>query len=193
MSNLMRTRTLGERSLMLLALLALFTLDGRQAWSSDDLVSNEYQIKAAFLYNFTKFVEWPAPSFSGPGDPIVIGVYCSEPFAATLEKIVLGRKVNGRVIAVRRLTTASDARTVHLLFVCTAQDLLLSGIQAEVQSRPVVTVGESEADTRSGVAIRFLREDDKLRFGIDMVVAARAGVKISAQLQKLATTVIRVP
>src|SRR5262245_37705272 len=84
-------------------------------------VSKEYQIKAAFLYNFTKFVEWPQERFAGENAPFVIGVLGRNPFGDELEKIVHDRKVNGRTIVIRDFASATEAsaasRSLHVLFV----------------------------------------------------------------------------
>ena len=195
MSDLTRARRAAPSAVvagLLMGLLSLLPLTTRDSLA-DGAVSKEYQIKAAFLYNFTKFVEWPAASFRGADDSIVVGVYCTEPFAAELEKIVSGRKVNGRALVVKQLETPKDARALHLLFICADHDVLFGAIQSEIQSSPVLTVGESEPVSRHGGVIVFVREDDKVRFEINMGAAERAGLKVSAQLQKLATIVRQAP
>ena len=152
-------------------------------------VSKEYQLKAAFLYNFTKFVEWSPSSFGAPDSPVVIGVLGSDPFGDELQNVVRGRKVNGREISVKRLQTTAGAKGVHLLFITAGEDALLADIQAGLRGASVLTVGESEAFGRSGGVIIFVIEGDKVRFDINIAAAEQAAVKISAQLQKLARSV----
>jgi hypothetical protein len=153
----------------------------------------EYQLKAAFLYNFTKFVEWPASRFADTNSPIVIGVFGKNPFGAELENLVKGRKINDRGIVVRSVGSAADAKAAHLLFVDSTSDDRLAELQGALQGGGVLTVGESTAFARHDGIINFLLEDDKLRFEINMDAADRAGLRINAQLQKLAKTIRRKP
>ena len=163
------------------------------AFAADAPVAREYQIKAAFLFNFTRFVEWPAHRFITADSPIVMGVFGRDPFGGELEKIVAGRRVNGRSILVRAVGSTSDLSTVHLLFVPAGEDrpaklaALLAGQLA------FATVGESERFTALGGMITFVPEADKVRFTINLVATERAGLKLSAQLLKLASAVRRSP
>jgi hypothetical protein len=151
-------------------------------------VSKEYQIKAAFLYNFVKFAEWPASAL-GPRAGIVLGTFCDAEFAAELAAIVRGRDVGGHAITVRAMATPEDAQSVHLVFVCTSQQAQFDRIRTATQGMPVLLVGEDAAAIATGAAITFVRVEDKVRFEINSAAADRAGIKLSAQLQKLATAV----
>ena len=172
----------------LLALLLLQLALGAHAQTS-----REDQIKAAFVYNFTKFIEWPSTSFANANAAIVIGVLGDSPMAAVLGDVVRDRKVNGRPIVVRTIQGAADAGSIHVLFVSAAENSRWAQIQAAIETRPVVTVGESPSFAQSGGTINFVVQSDKLQFVINMTAAERSGVKISAQLQKLAAAVQRVP
>lgn len=152
-------------------------------------VSKEYQLKAAFLYNFTKFVEWPAARFAEANSPIVIGVLGQNPFDGELDKIVSGRTVNGRAILVKLIHSADELAAVHLLFVPAGEETRLPA--AAWTNAALVAVGESESFAALGGTITFTHEGDKLRFEINIAAAERDGLKISAQLQKLATVVRR--
>jgi hypothetical protein len=153
--------------------------------------AREYEIKAAFLYNFTKFIEWPAQSFADAGAPIVIGVLGDSPCAEALERLVKDRKVNGRAIVVRRVESAAEARTTHILFVGSRQEQQFARLEPEIGSLPVLTVGESQAFEAGGGIVNFVPQDDKVRFEINIGSADRAGLRVSAQLQKLATVIRR--
>lgn len=177
----------------LLALLVALLAVARVALGDDLPPSREYQLKAAFLYNFTKFVDWPGASFSSPHDPIVIGVLGPAEFSATLERIVQDRQVNGRAILVKRVATADGAGAVHVLFVTAAEDALFEQIRAEFATSPILIVGESDSFWALGATIAFVLEEDKVRFEIDASAAERSGLRISAQLQKLARAVRRAP
>jgi len=152
-------------------------------------VFGEYQVKAAFLYNFTKFIEWPPERFADATSPIVIGVLGRNPLGDELEKIVRGRRVNGRAILVKFLPTADDISSVHLLFVPAGEETRLPA--TAWPQAAVVVVGESEACTALGGMIGFTRDADKIRFSINLESAEGRGLKISAQLLKLATAVRR--
>jgi YfiR/HmsC-like len=151
------------------------------------------QIEAAFVYNFTKFIEWPPQSFANVNAPIVIGVLGDSPMAAALEEVVHDRKVNGHPIVVRMIHSVADARSAHVLFVSVTEIPMWTQVQAAMETLPIVTIGESPSFGKSGGTINFVPQDDKVRFEINMSAAERSGVKISAQLQKLAAAVRRVP
>lgn len=167
-----------------LVLIGSATLHGQSA-------SKEYQLKAAFLYNFTKFIEWDAASFSGPGAPIVIGIFGADPFAGELENAVRDRKVNGREIVVRHVSSVAGARNVQLLFVAGDADARSGELKEALRGANVLTVGETDAFTKAGGIITFVIEGDKVRFDINAAAAAQASIRISAQLQKLARSVRR--
>ena len=173
------------RWLGLLVLLAGGVLPLRAA------VAKEYQLKAAFLYNFTKFIEWPRERFATEGSPIIIGVLGMNPFGEELSIIVKDRTVNGRPILVTFLPTAAEVGAVHLLFVPAGEETLLPA--AAWSHVAIVTVGESPDLAARGGMIIFTQVGDKLRFEINLAAAERNGLKISAQLLKLATVVRRQP
>ena len=151
----------------------------------------ESQIKAAFIYNFTKFVEWPAARFSEPDSPIMIGVFGKSPVALQLPEAIKDRKVNGRGIVFKPIERIADAKSVHLLFVSAAADDQVIEVLNSMKGSSVLTIGESEAFAKAGGMINFVREGDKVRFEINADSAEQADLKISAQLQKLAKSVRR--
>lgn len=177
-----------RRLAMLAALLSLST-----AAVYGEEVSKEYQIKAAFVYNFTKFISWPAQSFAAADSPIVIGVLCQTAIAAELETTVKNRKVNGRAIAVLRMNGPEQAGSTNLVFVCASEDAQFATVRKAIANSPVLTVGESASFAQQGGMINFVLEGDKVRFEINADSAENAGLKISAQLQKLALSVRRGP
>ncbi len=160
-----------------------------QGTAAETPASKEYQIKAAFLYNFTKFVEWLPDSFEGPDTPIVIAVAGKAPCAAELEQAVKDRTVNGRKILVKTAETPAAAKGAHVLFLSASEDSRLEEWLGAVRKAGTLTVGETEPFAKAGGIIRFVLEGDKVRFEINMDSAERAGLKISAQLQKLAKTI----
>lgn len=154
-------------------------------------VSKEYQVKAAYLFNFVKYVEWPADRFANAESPIVVGVLGRNPFATEFDRIVENRTVNGRAVRLRELRTPDEAGQVHLLFVPAGEEMLFGDVAGSLQSVAVVTVGESDRFTTLAGMITFTRAADKVRFSINLATADHARIKISAQLLKLATEVRR--
>jgi YfiR/HmsC-like len=155
--------------------------------------ARETQIKAAYIYNFTKFIEWPAGTFGSDAAPIVLGTFGDGPLHRELQTLVDGRKINGRPIVVRRVATVPEVTAAQLVYVAPAEDARFAAILPAVRDSAVLTVGESESFLDHGGGIRLLVNDEKLRFEINVDAAERAHLKVSAQLQKLATTVYRQP
>jgi hypothetical protein len=139
----------------------------------------EYRVKAAYLNNFLKFVEWPAV----PGDgPVTICVAGRNPFGGALAATIDGEQVAGRPVTARTITTPGPG--CHLLFVpegAPAADYLRAA-----QGSPTLTVGESPDFIRRGGMINFVREGPNIRFEIDAAAAERAGLRISSRLLRLA-------
>lgn len=148
----------------------------------------EHELKAAFLFSFTKYVEWPPARLPAADTPITIAVTCNDPLQAALKSIAWGRQVNGRSVKVHVLASVAEAASAHIIFVCGSDDARLPAIRKVTDGTPVLLVGESDHFWAEGGMIRLQRVGDQLRFSIDVRAAERAGLKISAQLQKLALT-----
>ena len=174
---------------MLSALCAL-ALSGGAAADARAPTAGEWQVKSAFIYNFTRFVEWPETALTVPSQPIIIGVLGEEELAHELGALVAGRNVNGRSIEVRPVRTAAEARATQLLFVSASEDSRYATMRSELADSPVLTVGESPSFSVTG-AIGFVQEGEKLRFEINVDIAERSHLKISSQLQKLAIAIRR--
>lgn len=174
-------------------LLPVLALSSSLSSGAEGAATREYQLKAAFLYNFAKFIQWPAHRFGAANSPIVLGVFGKNPFGAELANVVEDRTINGREMVVRSVQSVAALGAVHVLFVSETDDSRLGELDVALRGVSVLTVGESEAFVRHGGIIRFVLEGDKLRFQINMEGADRAGLKISSQLQKLAQTVQRKP
>lgn len=176
------------RSLVLLG--ALLWSPPAPAAAAEIPVSPEYAVKAAFLYNFTKFVEWPATSFSDAASPIVIGVAGDNPFGSELVNLVRDRKVNGRAIRVVQLADAEATVPAHAVFIPATAERGFEKHIEELTRRGVLVVGETGRFLALGGTVQFTA-GDRVRFEINMAAAERGGLKISAQLQKLAVAVRR--
>jgi len=179
----------GKRWIGRLLFSLCFCLGTWTAFGAEAPVSREYQIKAAFLYNFTKFVEWPPQRFVPDDRPIVIGVLGGNPFGDELANTLRDRKVNGRAFVIKAIVLASEATAVDLLFVPAGEEPHLAGALASINGAGVLTVGESAQFATLGGAITFTVNADKVRFEINRVASKQAGLKISSQLLKLASAV----
>jgi hypothetical protein len=151
--------------------------------------TNEYQVKAAFLYNFAKFVDWPPQSFHGPDDPITICIVGQNPFGRMLEDTVNGKTLDGRAFAVRNVPAVQQAAGCQILFVSSSERKHLHSILESIKTPGILTVGESEGFAVSGGAINFKLEGGKLRFEINLDAAAKAGLQIRSNLLSLAEIV----
>ena len=103
---------------------------------------SEYQVKAAFLYNFAKFIEWPSGTFTTHSDPIVIGIVGDDPFGGVIEDTIRGKTVNGRSLAVRRFRPGQDLKTCHILFVSSSEGAHVSLILESLKGSGILTVGD---------------------------------------------------
>lgn len=151
----------------------------------------EQKLKSAFLYNFTKFVEWRAERFTSASDPIVIGLLADDAMREEVAAITANRQVNGRALSVRRIESPADLQAAHVVYVNAAAQSRYDGLRKNVQALEALVVGDGDACAAHDDAICFVQQGDKLRFEIDATSAERARVKISAQLQKLALAVHR--
>lgn len=149
----------------------------------------EYQIKAAFLFNFAKFVDWPAEVFPDTTTPITIGIFGKDPFGGTLEEIVAGETVRGRRLALVRFRRVRDIRDCHILFVSASEERSIPQILDKVRGTSVLTVGEIENFARDGGIVNFVLRESRVRFQVNMDAADRARLRISSKLLKLAEIV----
>ena len=168
---------------------ALWLLGALASFAAPD-PGKEYQLKAAFLYNFTRFVEWPNDKLPS-GEPFVIGLWQTNPFGRDLEATIGDRTTHGRKIVVRTCASLDEARRTHVLFIGAAATAALKETVGELHASHVLTVGESRAFASASGIITFSLEGDKLRFEINLDSGEDAKLKLSAQLLKLATGVRR--
>jgi hypothetical protein len=160
--------------------------------AQSDLQAAEYKVKAAFLYKFASYVEWPADVFE-PDSPFVIGVAGADALADELAQIVVGRSIGGRPVAVRKLRRSDPVSGLHILFFGRSNRGLPSDVLASAKGRPVLTVTESEDAFALGSVINFVIVDDKVRFDVALREAEQANLKVSARLLSVARKVVTGP
>ncbi len=149
----------------------------------------EYKVKAGFLFNFAKFVEWPAASFDSPKSPIVIGVMAEDASSPVLQQVLDGKMVNGRLISVTPLQDAAGLSRCHMIFLGRTVNDRFEDILKRSKGLPVLTVGEAEQFAEKGGMIGFVREDENFRLQINLETATQAGLKVSAKLSSIARIV----
>jgi hypothetical protein len=150
---------------------------------------DEYQVKAAFLYNFARFIEWPAEVFRDPNDPFVICVLGEDPFGRALDDVVSGKKIDGRGFTVRRISEARRATGCMILFVSSTERKPVLSTLGSLNQSGVLTVGETDNATSDGMIINLMLQDGKVRFEIDMDAAEKERLRFSSKLLSLATVV----
>lgn len=151
-----------------------------------DAPTREYMVKAAFIYNFTQFVEWPDSAFDSKDSPFVIATFGDNPFNGALEVAMNGKSVAGRTIIIKHFDSADSLGPCQLLFAPSTQDSNLKALFDKVDNKPILTVGESDAFMDAGGGIRFFMDGNRIRFEIDPSPLATDGLKVSAKLMKLA-------
>ena len=151
---------------------------------------SEYQFKAAYLYNFSKFVEWPAQAFASPVAPIRLCVLKEQAFESELNQVVKGKTVGGRAVAVVPVQTAEQSLGCQILFIASSQDKQSRQIIDTLRNTSVLTVGESEGFLERGGIINFVLQDDRVQLQVNHKAATQAGLHISSRLLSVARLVI---
>jgi len=165
----------------------------------------EYEVKAAFIYNFLKFVDWPEEKMANSDKQIIIGIIGESPFGSATD-VFKNKKVEDRDVVVKyfegleqikkmsekdRAANEESLKNCHLLFICQSEQKLVREITDIVGKNGVLTVGDSEEFAKSGGAIHFFMEDNKIRFNINLTAAEKSGLKIRSQLLRLAKKVYK--
>jgi hypothetical protein len=176
-------RLLGSPVLVTLGIAVGLMLPGVLRGATESL---EYQVKAAFLLNFTKFVEWPATAFQSQDSPIAICILGTDPFGSALDEIVAGEVVSGRKVVAQRIKAAPAPKACQVLFFSEPpKDVkILTGL-----GPGILTVGEGGSFVHDGGMIAFLIESRRVRFEINPTTAQNARLKLSSRLLSVAKIV----
>ena len=175
-----------RRAVLPLLALSLFSGLARTKSAQAQQIS-EHEVKAAFLLNFTKFVEWKPDAFSDANSPFTICVLGADPFGPTIDLVVENEFVNNRKLTVRRVSDVPQAKTCQVLYISsTGRELrrVLRQVGAGV-----LTVGEADEFVEAGGMIRFIVENRRVRFEIARALAENRGLQLSSQLLKVARSV----
>jgi hypothetical protein len=148
--------------------------------------TSEYEVKAAFLYKFVGYIEWPVDAFDDDTSPLIIGVVGADQLAQALEQIAAGRTILSRNIQVLRLETGAPLTELHVLFVGQSSTSAAELLLLEAVNRSVLTVTETAATRSSASMINFEVVNQKIRFDVSLKPAEQGGLKISSRLLQVA-------
>jgi uncharacterized protein DUF4154 len=171
------------------ALAALMWVAGGAARAAEDRAESlELQVKAAFLYSFAKFVDWPINP-AGTTTTITFCVLADQPLFESLEQSVRGKNINGRSLAARQMGGPEDMHRCQLLFLGASSKKRAGEILDKLGDASVLTVGDSEQFTQRGGMIQLTKDASRFRFAVNVDAVGRAGLKISSKLLQLAEVV----
>jgi hypothetical protein len=153
---------------------------------ADGAPDREHRVKAVFLFNFAQFVVWPDSAFSGPDDPLVVGILGDDPFDTYLDEVVHGEKVNNRPIQVKRFRKVEEVKDCQVLFVSASETPRVESILTALKAQHVLTVGESQEFFRHGGMVNFATENGTIRLKINLDEVQEAGLSVSSKLLRLA-------
>jgi hypothetical protein len=188
----MKLRRITRRQ-WLVGLACLWLAGGWAAAAESSGGVGEYQVKAAFLYNFTKFTDWPPGAFPSNNAPLVIGIVGEDPFGQVLDDLVRGEVVRGRPLVVKRLRADEDLRSCHVVFICRSEKERLPALLSRLKGSPVLTVGDFNGFAQQGGMVNLLLVNKTVKMEINQAPAVEAGLQLSSKLLKLARLVTSSP
>ena len=186
--QLRRNRSRRARFAVVLAL-SIATAWWPPCLAQSELQATEYKVKAAFLYKFAGYVEWPPQVFEKTDSPFVIGIAGADVLGDELAQVVAGRSIEGRPVEVRKLRRGEALNGLQVLFIGRS-DRGPSEVLASAKGRPVLTVTESEDAFAMGSMINFVIVGDRVRFDVALRQAEMANLKVSARLLSVARRVL---
>jgi hypothetical protein len=163
--------------------LLVFGIFFSSAQTTDD---REYKIKAAFLFNFTQFVEWPVNALPETKAPLVIGILGESPISTYLEEIISREQVNGHPLVVQQYKNVEEIKTCHILFISLADTNKLEQAITSLKGRSILTVSDRNNFIKQGGMIGFIRKDNKIEIQINPETAKEANLIISSKLLRVA-------
>ena len=184
---LLRKRNLLKKVISLIAFCGLLFTTADVA--GGEVSMTEYQVKALFLLNFTKYVDWPPAAFAGTNVTIVIGLYGEDKFGDALTKAVEGKTVNGRRIIIQPIEKDGDLGKCQMLFISDSEKNHLGETLDKIKALPVLTVGETDQFMEQGGMINFVKKEGKIRLEINLDAARQAKLEISSKLLGVADVV----
>jgi YfiR/HmsC-like len=151
--------------------------------------ANAGQVQAAYLYNFGKFVKWPAVAPANQSGAFNICVLDQDPFGETLQSTLAGETVSGKPVTIKRLSKIQDADACHILFIGSAEGRDLKGILTALDQSSVLTVSDIPDFSKRGGMIQFVFDGDRIRFEINLQGAEKSHLVFPSELLKVAVAV----
>jgi hypothetical protein len=175
-----------RRSATVLAVLSalLFLVPRTEA-----IPEKEYQVKAAFLFNFAQFVQWPDSLFPDKDSPLVVGILGEDPFDSYLDEVVRGEKVNGRPIEVVRYRSVGQVKNCHILYIGASEERRVAEVLKALGGRQVLTVGESDLFPRKGGMVSMVNRQGRIRLSVNLQAIKSSELGVSSKLLQLAEIV----
>jgi hypothetical protein len=150
---------------------------------------DQNQVEAAYIYNFGKFVKWPATSGANQDSSFTICVLGEDPFSPILQSVLAGKSLNGIPVTVKRVTKPQDAIDCRILSINTMDETRLREILSDLGQTAVLTVSDMPNFTKRGGMIQFVTDGDRVRFEVNLTSADKAGLVLTSELLKVATVV----
>lgn len=169
-----------------LGLLVLLSIAMAGIAEAQKRISQEYQVKALFLFNFTQFVEWPPEAFVSSDAPLVIGVLGEDPFGQYLDDLLKGEKAGGHPLVVRRFSSVEGSLGAHVLFINLRSKEERKEALKALDDKNVLSVSDAADFTRQGGMIQFFIKENKIRLRVGLVPTTDANLSISSKLLRLA-------
>ncbi|MGH9455931.1 MAG: YfiR family protein, partial [Terriglobia bacterium] len=180
------------RRLRAAAIAVAWTLISVPVSHTQPLTPTEYEVKAAYLFNLGKFVEWPAQA-AVKEDSFPICVLGADPFGQVLDAAIAGETIGGKTVIAKRISKPQDATGCRILFISSSEEGCLQEILANLDGTSVLTVSDMPDFGQRGGMIHLVLENRKVRFAVNLTAAERAGLTLSSQLLKLAVRVTGKP
>ena len=168
---------------------ALTLLLAPPSLSAADTAALEYKVKAGYLFNFAKFIEWPDSASTTVDSPFVIGVLDAGEALPVLQSLLGGKQVNGRTIVVKAVAADTVGKDIHILLVTRKCGKSPEDLKAALAGASTLLVGETEQFAERGGMIGFMKEDDAIRLTLNLERASEAGLKVSSKLSTVAKVV----
>jgi len=192
MRCLIRTTFLhaAHASLGVVVVVCLLTTGAWTSVQAEQPKRTEYEVKAAYLYQFPKFIEWKEDAFSSEESPLIIAILGEDPFGEVIDKIVENRLIGRHPVEIKRFPRLSDLSRCHVLFVSRSEHSHIDEVLQTVRSQNILTVGDTEDFAEQGGVINFFIDENKVRFEINLAASREAGLKISSKLLRVTPRIV---
>jgi len=155
--------------------------------------ASEFEVKAAYLYNFGRFVQWSPATAASKGNSFPICVFGQDPFGAVLDTTLSGESIDGKAVVAKRVSKAQDALDCRVLYISSSEDSRLKEILVGLDKAGVLTVSDIPQFSQRGGMIQFVVVANKIRFEVNLTSAQEAGLTLSSDLLKVAVAVRKSP